>query len=192
MRLRLFTLVAVLGLAGLAVSQTDARGTSTATIKGKKVTIEYGRPALKGRAFADLTKQLPGDRMWRAGSGAVTILTTETPLMIGGKTVAAGKYSLYVHCPETGDYSLVLNSDLGQPLSKVWAAAPPSQANEPYPHFEYTKEIVNKEVVRAPLKKVVAQKVDVLTYDMQPSPNGILLRLVWGDQAWAIELRGAK
>ncbi|MGD0099664.1 MAG: DUF2911 domain-containing protein, partial [Acidobacteriota bacterium] len=61
---------------------------------------EYGRPLLKGRKLADLMKQLPPDRIWRAGSGAVTILSTETDLDIAGKRVPAGSYSLYMYCPE--------------------------------------------------------------------------------------------
>jgi hypothetical protein len=185
--------VVMLGLAALAFSQTpESRGTATTTIAGKKVVIDYGRPALKGRSFADLMKQLPADRMWRAGSGNVTTFSTETALMIGGKKVPAGKYSLYVYCPESGDHALVLNSDLGQPLSKIWAAAPPSQANDPYPSFNYAKEIASKEVVRIPMKKVVAPVTEVLTYEFQPSRNGTLLRISWGDQAWALELQAAK
>ena len=48
-------------------------------------------------------KQLPPDRIWRAGSGPVTILSTGTDLNIGGKKVVAGSYSLYMYCPEKGD-----------------------------------------------------------------------------------------
>jgi hypothetical protein len=193
MRIRLISTAAMLGLATLAFSQApESRGTATTTIAGKKVVIDYGQPVLKGRSFAELMKLLPPDRMWRAGSGIVTTINTETALLIGGKKVPAGKYSLYVHCPESGDHALVLNSDLGQPLSKIWPAAPPSQANDPYPSFSYTKEIASKEVARVPMKKVVAPVTDVLTYDFQPSSNGTLLRICWGDQAWALQFQAAK
>ena len=40
--------------------------------------------------------QLPADRVWRAGVDQVTTLTTEADLMVGGKRVPAGKYTLYV------------------------------------------------------------------------------------------------
>jgi hypothetical protein len=170
----------------------QGRGTATATVGGKKVAIDYGQPALKGRKFADLMKQLPGDRMWRAGAGAVTILSTDADLMVGGKRVPAGKYSVYIHCPETGDYSLVLSSDLGQPLGKIWSEAPPNQANEPYPHFEYTKEIAGKEVARVSLKHAAAPATDVLTYAFSPAGKGAGLTISWGDQAWSVDVQPAK
>jgi hypothetical protein len=190
---RIGLLVLAMGVAsGLWGQDPQGRGAATTTLAGKKITIDYGKPALKGRKFAELTKNLPGDRMWRAGSGNVTTLATETDLLVGGKKVPAGKYSVYVHCPESGNYSLVLNRDLGQPLGKLWAEAPASQANEPYPHFEYTKEIADKEVARVPLKQAEGQAADTLTYVFKPSGNGATLTLAWGDQAWAVDLQPAK
>ena len=43
----------------------------------------------------------------------------------------AGKYSLYVHVPESGKWALVLNSDLGQPLGEIWKEAPENLKNVP-------------------------------------------------------------
>jgi len=191
MRIRQLTPVVILAAAALVFSQAP-RDTATTMISGKKLSIEYGRPALKGRNFADLMKQLKADRMWRAGSDRITTFTTEADLMIGGIRVAAGKYSLYLHCPESGDYSLVLNSDLGQPLIKVWAAAPPAIANDLYPSFDYDKEIGGKEVVRAAMKKISAPAAELLTYTFKSSDKGVLLTLAWGDQHWAIEIQAAK
>ena len=137
------------------VNGQEARDIAKTTIEGKQITIEYGSPALKGRALADLMKQLPADRIWRAGAGAVTILTTGTDLIIGGKKVPAGKYSLYMYCPVSGDYALVVNNDLGQPLGSIIPNAPPERANQPYPHFwNYSGEIAVKEVARIALKQI--------------------------------------
>jgi hypothetical protein len=193
MRFRLAAMICIAGTAVWGFGQGGAsRGTASTTIEGKRVTIDYGRPALKGRSFADLMKQLPQDRMWRAGSGAVTIFSTDTDLLIGGKKVSAGKYSLYIHCPETGTYSLVLNSDLGQPLSKVWSAAPANVANEPYPHFEYTKEIGAGEVLRAALIKSTVPETDLLMYSFKPSGKGAVLTISWGTEAWSVDVQPAK
>ena len=194
MRIRCLSGVALMIAVGFSASAQGqaGRGTAGATVGGKKVSIDYGQPVLKGRKFADLMKQLPADRMWRAGSGVVTILTTEGDLMVGGKRVPAGKYSVYVHCPETGDYSLVLNSDLGQPLGKIWAGAKPEQANEPYPHFEYTKEIAAKEVARVALKKASTAPADQLTYVFKPTGQGATLTLAWGDQSWSVDVQPPK
>lgn len=193
MRVRPTTLVVLLGATALVFSQAPwPRGTATTTIGGKKVTIEYGRPSLHGRTLNEVMKQLPADRMWRAGADIVTTLVTETPLMIGSKKVPAGKYSLYVYCAESGEYSLVLNTDLGQPLIKIFPQAPPSHADDPYPSFDYTKEIANKEVARAPMKKMPGSPTDQLTFAFQPSKDGALLKLSWGDQAWELATGAAK
>ena len=76
-RIRLAGWLVILAAAACAFGQGQAgRGTASTTIGVKKVSIDYGQLELKGRKFADLMKQLPGDRVWRGGSGAATILST--------------------------------------------------------------------------------------------------------------------
>src|SRR5688572_32422807 len=104
---RMALTAAVLAAAAHAPAQTP-RETVTALLNGKKVAVEYGRPALGGRKMAELLGQLPADRVWRAGENQATTLTTDTDILVGGKRVPAGKYTLYVHAPATGDYSLIL------------------------------------------------------------------------------------
>src|SRR5262245_31252272 len=113
--------VLFVGAALLSSAQDAPRDTAKTTIAGSPVAVEYGRPSLKGRTIDQLLTQLEADRIWRAGVDQVTTLTTGTDLLIGGKKVAKGKYSLYLHCPADGNWSLVVNSDLGIPLVKLWA-----------------------------------------------------------------------
>ena len=116
--------IALAAVTGLAVAQqSQPRGKAEATINGKKVVIDYGRPALKGRTIDALMKDLPEDRIWRAGENQVTTIDTQTGLNVGGKPVPAGKYSLYVHAPAQGDWALVINKNLGIPLVEIWAEA---------------------------------------------------------------------
>jgi hypothetical protein len=152
----------ILGTA-FAVQAQEARDTAQTTIGGKQVSIEYGSPALKGRTLADLMKQLPADRIWRAGAGAVTTLEMESDLSIGGTKVSAGKYSLYMYCPENGDYALVFNSG----------------------------EIGDKEVVRISLKQISSPDTEMLKYTFQPAAKGALLTISWGKQAWTVEFQPA-
>jgi hypothetical protein len=188
--------VATLAVCGLASAQGQKldRETVSAAIGGKKVAIDYGRPQLKGRALADLLKQLPADRIWRAGENQVTTFTSEGDLTIGGKKVPAGKYSLYVHAPEGGAWSLVLNSDPGIPLGKIWAQAPPAQANELWPRLADYKDVADKEVLRAEMTKGAppAAPVDLFTVKLAPAKDGASLSLAWGDQAWSLEIHPAK
>lgn len=162
------------------------------TINGKNVSIEYGRPVLKGRTLADLMKQLPADRIWRAGAGPVTILSTETDLLIGGKKVKAGSYSLYMYCPEKGAYALVVNSEIGMESSGPLEKAASDRSNRPYPHFmDYTMSIADKEVARIPLKQTSAPGWAVLVYSFEPVGKGALLNISWGDQSWTVEFQPA-
>jgi hypothetical protein len=170
----------------------DAWDIARITINGKKVAIEYGRPLLKGRTLPDLMKQLPPDRIWRAGAGPVTILSTETDLMIGGKKVSAGNYALYMYCPEKGDYALVVNSEIGQPPGEPLPKADSNRTNRPYPAFVgYTQSIGSREVARIPLKQISAPKSEILTYGFEPAGKGAVLTIAWGDQAWTIEFQPA-
>jgi hypothetical protein len=195
MRVRLSHVVTVLALGTSLALAASERGKPTATLGGKKVTIDYGRPALKGRALADLLKQLSEDRVWRAGDDQVTTLTSETDLEIGGKRVEAGKYSVYVHLPADGSRNLLLNTDLGQPLIKLWDKAPANMANEPWPYIgDYQAKIGSKETLRAAMKKETTSKpVDVFTAELTPvKDDGAKLKLSWGDESWSIDVKAAK
>jgi hypothetical protein len=185
--------IAALAVATLAVAD-NPRGAASAAIGGKKLTIDYGRPALKGRNLEELMKQLPADRMWRAGENQVSTLTTEAAVLVGDKTLPAGKYSLYVHAGEGNNWSLVLNKDLGVPLGQIWAQAPANMKTELWPHImDYTAAITDKEVVRA---KMAAAKTgapaELFTMGFAPKGKGAELTLAWGAQAWSIELQPTK
>ena len=85
--------------------------TAAVTLKGKKVTIDYSRPSLKGRKVG---KELaPYGQVWRTGANEATALTTEVDLNIGGVKVPAGKYTLYT-LPSEGTWKLIINKQTGQ------------------------------------------------------------------------------
>jgi hypothetical protein len=186
--------VAALAVAATAFAQGNPRGTASGTVAGKKVTVDYGRPALKGRSLDALLKDLPADRIWRAGENQVTTLATEGDLLVGGKKAAAGKYSLYVHAGEGGAWDLVLNKDLGLPLGQMWPQAPEKMKNEPWPHYtDYSKAIAGSEVLRVPMKAAkAAQPADSFTISFAPKGQGQELTLAWGTQAWSVEVTPAK
>jgi hypothetical protein len=192
MRFR-FGVLAASALLAFGASAAE-RGAATASVGGRKVSIDYGRPSLKGRSLAELLKQLPEDRVWRAGDNQVTTLTTEGDVQVGGKKLAAGKYSLYVHFNEDGTRSLLVNSDLGIPLVKIFAKAPANLANEPWPRLDgYTKNVKDKEVLRAPLRKeATAAPVDPFSIGFTPAGQGATLKLAWGEESWSVDVQPAK
>ena len=191
MRKQIIPWILILGTVAGAFGQ-DVWDIAKTTINGKKVAIEYGRPNLNGRPLASLMKMLPADRIWRAGSGPMTILSTESDLLIGGKKIPAGNYSLYMYCPEKGDYALVVNSDIGLQPGETFSRAASDRSNRPYPHFmDYSMSIKDKEVARIPLKLVSGKKTEVLIYSFEASENGTVLSISWGDQTWTAEIRPA-
>jgi hypothetical protein len=191
---RLACLATVLTLAAASAFAQNPRGAASATVGGKKIAVDYGRPALKNRSLDELLKQLPADRMWRAGENQVTTINLEGDAMIGGKKIPAGKYSLYVHAGENQKWDLVLNRDLGVPLGKIYAQASEKMKNEPWPHIEdYTAAIGSQEVARIPMKSAkAASPADSFTISFAPAGGGQTMTLAWADQAWSTDVMPAR
>jgi hypothetical protein len=192
-RLACLASILAVGAAATALAQ-NPRGAASTSVAGKKLAVDYGRPALKGRALDELLKQLPPDRMWRAGENQVTTLSLDGDVMLGGKKVPAGKYSVYVHAVDAKTWELVLNRDLGQPLGKIWDKAPDNLKNEPWPHLDdYTTAIASQEVARVPLKEAKSSgPVDLFTIGFTPAGSGSTMTLAWGDQAWSADVQPVK
>src|SRR5215470_16637831 len=112
--------IVLLAVASLALAQQTPEdkskrpsppGTAEVTLKGKKITIDYSRPSLKGRKVGQ--ELAPYGKVWRTGANEATTLTTEVDLNIGGTKVPAGKYTLYT-LPSEGTWKLIINKQTGQ------------------------------------------------------------------------------
>lgn len=97
-------------------NKSDERGTAEATINGKKISINYGRPSLKGR---DLLAQATVGTVWRVGMNEATEISSTGDLIVDNKELKAGKYSLWVR--KTGDNSWTLAF---HPKTGIWGAPP--------------------------------------------------------------------
>ena len=194
MRVRRLIPIAVLAVAASAYAQSDRapRETVTAQLNGKKVAVEYGRPSLHGRAVKDLLAQLPANRVWRAGVDQATTLTTESDILIGGKKVPAGKYTLYLTRRSPAVTSCWCDRDPGVKLKSIYAAAPASVADALWPHIEDYPTIKDKEVARIPLKygPAVARRGRPFPHRLSPAKGGVSgITLSWGDQSWTTDIR---
>ena len=86
---------------------------------GKWIVVDYSRPLLRGRTNifgqgAEYGKSVYGNApIWRAGANATTRLTTQAPLVFGGKTIEPGVYNVFVEL-KPGNWTLVLNTQAVQ------------------------------------------------------------------------------
>jgi hypothetical protein len=165
MRLRL-PLVAVAGIVATATLLSirtfaqpagSPHETAKATVGGATISIEYGRPYMRGRKI--MGGLVPYGRVWRTGADAATTLTTSKALEIGGTTVPAGKITLYT-LPAEDQWKLILNKQTGQ-----WGT-------------EYDEK---QDLARVDLtKKTLQSPVDQLTIAIEPgSGNSGTLKISW-------------
>ena len=107
---------------------------------GKWITISYGRPLKRGRELfgtgdAYATRLNAGAPVWRAGADVSTQLTTEAPLVIGGKTLAPGTYTLFIDL-KPGAWTLIVSTHKAQekfdPKNKeaIWGSYGYNAAND--------------------------------------------------------------
>jgi hypothetical protein len=115
-----FTITATLVAAALSVSLSAQKVTplktggggsahvrTEATVDGANISVEYGRPALKGRTPGKDIDPFEG-KEWRTGADEQTTLKTDKALKIGTLTVPAGTYGLHT-IPVNGTWQLIVS-----------------------------------------------------------------------------------
>ena len=128
----IFTAILVTALPAVAQRADDAdraskNGKVEGTIDGVTVTLEYGRPNVKGRTIWG--GLVPYGKVWRTGADEATTITFSADVEIGGETLAAGTYSLYTE-PGENEWTVIFNEvaeqwgtryDAGQDALRVTA-----------------------------------------------------------------------
>ena len=124
-------------VATAAVAQ-EQRGTTTATVAGKTVSVEYGRPVLAGR---DMLGQAKAGTPWRMGAGSPTSLKSEADLSFGSVALAKGTYTLTALKDDKGGWTLIATD----PTSKAKAAEVPLKSTTiEKPVEQFTIELAGK------------------------------------------------
>jgi len=152
-----WTCFALVSVALVAPLRAQAeRGKAEMKAGAGAITVDYGRPALKGR---DMLSQLQEGSFWRMGMNQATVLTTPVDLAFGGTKVAKGAYSLWLKKSGEG-FQLVFNSQTGQ-----WGT-----------QHDPAKDVVSVAMAKSPL----AAPVESFTIGLPPSAKGGALELSWG------------
>jgi hypothetical protein len=133
-------------------------------IDGANISIEYGRPSLKGRTESEL---MPAGKPWRTGADEATVLTTDKALKFGTLSLQPGSYTINTQ-PGDGEWQLIVGK-LGKP----------GQWGVPYN--------ASLEIGRAPMAvgKTKAP-VEQLMISVDDTPKGGALRVEWGTRSATI------
>ena len=143
---------------------------------GKWIEISYGRPIKRGRDLwgsgATYGKDVnPDAPVWRAGADVTTRLKTEVPLVIAGKTVAPGEYSVFIDL-KPNNWTLIVSNWQHQ------TRYDPKNTRELWGAYGYTP---NKDVVRAPMTLgTLPLAIDELSWEfVDMTDAGGKLAILW-------------
>src|SRR5256885_6329885 len=100
------TLLLVALLAAQSSIKPSQHGSVTQEVAGTSLSIDYDRPVARGR---DLFGALvPYDRVWCPGANECTTLATTTDIIVEGKTLPAGTYTVWAK-PGREKWSIIFN-----------------------------------------------------------------------------------
>lgn len=126
-------------------------------VDGAQLSVEYGRPYLRGR---DERSVIPTDRPWRAGADAATVLRTDKTVQCGEVILKPGAYTVFVQVGSTWELLFGRLQRDGQ-----WGSP-----------YDRTLELGRVPIKHERIKHVIEQ----LTISVDDVRLGAILRLEWG------------
>ena len=84
---------------------------SSVTIEGKTIKIDYGAPSARGRKV--MGGLVPYGEVWCTGANDQTSISTEADVDINGMKLPKGNYTLYT-LPTEKEWKLIINKQTGQ------------------------------------------------------------------------------
>lgn len=159
--------VSLLSYAQYTLPSESPRASSTQQFSLSQVSVDYGRPGVKGRkVFGDL---VPYGKVWRAGANSSTKITFGQNVLFQGKKVAKGTYGLFIE-PNENSWRVILSKD-----SQSWGTA-------------YNKENDLLDVVITPEK--TNQKIEWYTMNLTPvSKNELELEILWENTKGKVSIK---
>ncbi len=134
---------------------------------GKKMTIDYSQPSMKGRKiYGGL---VPFNTEWRTGANEATTFVTESDVTIGDTKVPHGSYTLYTLPAEAG-WKLIISKKTGQ-----WGI--------PYPgkEFDLARIDMRGSKTEGPVEK--------LLISLKPSNDSCNLSIDWEQTSAQVDIR---
>jgi hypothetical protein len=166
----LFASLALAALAGAVAAQMNRvspHETTELTVNGKKISVTYGRPYLKGRKLG--VELAPFGKIWRTGADEATVLNTEADLTIGNLAVPKGKYAIFTLPSETG-WKLIVNKVADQMGA-----------------FNYDEK---QDLGRVDMKVgKTSAPVEQFTITLAKSGNGGVIKLEWENTSASVDFK---
>jgi hypothetical protein len=124
---------------------------------GKTIKTDYSSPRMKGRKiYGGL---VPFGEVWRTGANEATTFVSSADVVVGGKTVPAGNYTIFT-VPAADKWTLIINKKTGE-----WGI--------PYKYESDELARVDMKVSKLPAA------VEDFTIAYDKSGSGCTLRLDW-------------
>jgi hypothetical protein len=125
--------------------------------RGKTIKTDYSSPRMKGRKiYGGL---VPFGEVWRTGANEATTFVTSADVVVGGKAVPAGSYTIFT-VPTADKWTLIINKKTGE-----WGI--------PYKYESDELARVDMKVSKLPAP------VENFTIAYDKSGSGCRLRLDW-------------
>lgn len=132
---------------------------------GMDMAVAYCSPSKKGREiFGGL---VPYDKVWRTGANEPTTFATTSDITMGGKSLAAGTYSVWT-VPGEAQWKIIFNADIPD-----WGATLSSGGSETSRKPEH--DVME---VSVPVQKTNAVQ-EMFTIDFEEADAGLQLSFSW-------------
>ena len=139
------------------------------------VKVTYGRPYVRGRdVFGDPTDGgtylVPFGELWRTGANEATEITVTAPVLIAGKRLEAGTYSVFT-VPGASSWTVRFNTQLGMDGTGRFDA----DTGQFTPSYDEAHDVL---VVEVPSGSLL-QDVDQFTIALEIAEGGTHMVLSW-------------
>ncbi len=134
---------------------------------GKTIKTDYSSPRMKGRKiYGDL---VPLGKVWRTGANEATTFVTSGDVVVGGKDVPAGSYTIFT-VPNADKWTLIINKKTGE-----WGI--------PYNYESDELARIDMKVSKLP------SPVENFTIAYDKSGSGCTLRMDWETTRASVEIK---
>lgn len=133
---------------------------------GKTIKTDYSSPRLKGRKM--IGGENPYGEVWRTGANEATTFVTSSDVVVGGKTVPAGSYTLFT-VPNPDKWTLIINKKTGE-----WGIP-----------YKYESD----ELARVDMKvSTLPSSVENFTIAYDKTATGCTMRLDWATTRASVDI----